>query len=99
MQTKMRLRLTKSQIQTIKSLGKTGKTGVEISRELGINYHQVLYHLSRVNTRRKKQYRPRQESMYRAPVVTATKDSPDYKALYLKAVALLVENDIIEINF
>lgn len=89
---KKRVKLTKAQIRHVKELDKSGKARTEISKETGINYHQVVYCLLKAGKRKK--------AFHQSKIATISEDSEtNYRELYLKAVSLLIEKGIIEVTF
>ena len=84
-------KLTKSQVKGIKQLAKQGLSRVQIAKTTGHHYHQVIYCLLKSGHRAKKLKVP---TITPPPLAT----DKDYKKLYFKAVSVLVEHGLIEVN-
>lgn len=75
-------RLTKTEKREIKRLVGEGKKLQEVAKMYGVSEATISYHTTK--TRGKKS--------------TVQSDTTDYKTLYYKALAILVENRLIEVE-
>jgi IS30 family transposase len=102
MKTKAERRITAQDKRHIRKLFKEGIKRKDIANDLGLAYSQVQHVLEgmKYNTKYKKAYKkkPQREERYEVAQIKEVDDYESLKAKYRKALALLIENDLLDVE-
>ena len=91
--------LTKQQKSQIRKLFKEGKKRAEIATELGVTYAQVCYCLPKSRKSSKRSVEPTDDISIRPNYAVLEADYANLSARYRKALAILIEHDLIDVQF
>lgn len=94
-------KISKSQKADVRRLFKEGKKRNEIAIELGLTYNQVQYCLLKTKSVKKytRSVEPTVEVSSSPSYAVLEADYANLSARYRKAIALLIEHDLIDVQF
>ena len=84
----MRKKLSRVQVSTVRKMFKSGKTRAQVAEEMGCSYAQVNYAIKKA---------PLRGIAVRDTKRTTVSRAIDWKAKYMKAAIILLDNGLVDI--